>query len=172
MAAQYGEKASGDLGMSQVSSEKKGSPGDISPPVGSIHESSDQLQRHLSNRQLQLIAIGGSIGTGLFVSIGTGLARGGPASLFLGYTIYSCFLAAVNNCAAEMVTYMPVSSSFLRMASKWVDDSFGFMAGWNFFLYEAFLIPFEISALSLVIGFWSDNVPIYAVCLGCIVCYA
>lgn len=137
-----------------------------------VQENADQLQRHLGNRQIQLIAVGGSIGTGLFVSIGTGLSRGGPASLFLGYTIYSIFLAMVNNGIAEMVVYMPVSSSFLRMAGKWVDESFGFMAGWNFFLYEAFLIPFEISALNLVITFWTDKVPIAAICVGCIVLYA
>lgn len=137
-----------------------------------VSESADQLQRHLSNRQIQLIAVGGSIGTALFVSIGTGLTRGGPGSLFIGYTIYSLFLAMVNNCVAEMVVYMPVSSSFLRMAGKWVDESFGFMAGWNFFLYEAFLIPFEISALNLVITFWTDKVPVAAICIACIVLFA
>lgn len=137
-----------------------------------VAENADQLQRHLGNRQIQLIAVGGAIGTALFVSIGTGLARGGPGSLFIAYTIYSFFLAMVNNGMAEMCVYMPVSSSFLRMAGRWVDESFGFMAGWNFFLYESFLIPFEISALNLVIGYWSDNVPVPAVCVGCIVLYA
>lgn len=137
-----------------------------------VQENADQLQRHLGNRQIQLIAVGGSIGTALFVSIGTGLTRGGPANLFLGYTIYACFLAMVNNGMAEMVVYMPVASSFLRMAGKWVDESFGFMAGWNFFLYEAFLIPFEISALNLVITFWTDKVPVPAICIACIILYA
>ncbi|RYP66720.1 hypothetical protein DL769_005952 [Monosporascus sp. CRB-8-3] len=146
---------------------------DIGPQgdVVVVQDNADELQRHLGNRQIQLIAIGGSIGTALFVSIGTGLTRGGPGSLFLGYTIYAIFLAMVNNCIAEMCVYMPVSSSFLRMAGKWVDESFGFMAGWNFFLYEAFLIPFEISALNLVITFWTDKVPVAAICIACIVLY-
>jgi yeast amino acid transporter len=139
----------------------------------SIHEGEEgsQLQRHLGMRQIQLIAVGGSIGTALFVSIGTGLARGGPVSLFLAYTIYSCFVAMVNNSMAEMCIYMPISSSFLRMAGRWVDDAFGFMAGWNFFFYEAFLIPFEISALNLIIKFWTDKVPVPAVCCACIILY-
>ncbi|RYP17695.1 hypothetical protein DL765_004373 [Monosporascus sp. GIB2] len=137
-----------------------------------VRDNADQLQRHLGNRQIQLIAVGGSIGTALFVSIGTGLTRGGPGSLFIGYTIYAMFLGMVNNGMAEMCVYMPVSSSFLRMAGKWVDESFGFMAGWNFFLYEAFLIPFEISALNLVITFWTDKVPVAAICVGCIILYA
>ena len=55
-------------------------------------DNADQLQRRLGNRQIQLIAIGGSIGTALFVSIGGALAKGGPGSLFIAYTLYSCVL--------------------------------------------------------------------------------
>ncbi|KAL0932495.1 amino acid permease [Colletotrichum truncatum] len=135
-------------------------------------QNSDQLQRHLTNRHIQLIAIGGSIGTALFVSIGTGLQRGGPASLLIGYIIHSVMVGMVNNCLAEMCVYMPVTGSFIRMAGKWVDEAFGFMSGWNFFLYEAFLIPFEISALNLVLTFWRDDIPVAAVCVACIVLYA
>jgi amino acid transporter len=71
-----------------------------------------------------------------------------------------------------MSTLMPVSGGFIRLAGHWVDDAFGFMAGWNFFFYEALLIPFEITALSLVLSFWSDNIPTAAVCAACIVLYA
>ncbi|TKA83951.1 hypothetical protein B0A55_00184 [Friedmanniomyces simplex] len=108
-----------------------------------LFENADQLRRRLGNRQIQLIAIGGSIGTALF----------GPGSLFLAYLIYSCMLALVNNCMAEMTILMPVSGGFIRMAGHWVDDALGFMAGWNFFFYEALLIPFEITALNSVLGF-------------------
>lgn len=52
------------------------------------------------------------------------------------------------------------------MASKWVDESWGFWLGWNFFLYEAVLIPWEISALNLVLTFWRDDIPVAAVCAG------
>jgi amino acid transporter len=103
---------------------------------GVVHDNADHLQRRLGNRQIQLIAIGGSIGTALFVSIGGGLARGGPASLLLAYAIYSCFLALVNNCIAEMTILYPVEGGFIRLAGKFVDEAVGFMAGWNFFLYE------------------------------------
>lgn len=70
---------------------------------------SSQLQRRLGNRQIQLIAIGGSIGTAVFVSISAGPANGGPASLFLAYTLYSCIVGLVNSSMAEMATFMPVS---------------------------------------------------------------
>ncbi|KAK0272058.1 hypothetical protein LTR35_010329 [Friedmanniomyces endolithicus] len=108
-----------------------------------LFENADQLRRRLGNRQIQLIAIGGSIGTALF----------GPGSLFLAYFIYSCMLGLVNNCMAEMTILMPVSGGFIRMAGHWVDDALGFMAGWNFFFYEALLIPFEVTALNSVLGF-------------------
>ncbi|KAH8897309.1 histidine permease [Thozetella sp. PMI_491] len=132
----------------------------------------DQLKRHLGNRHIQLIAIGGSIGTALFVSISSGLIEGGPGSLLLGYIIYSVLLAMVNNCMAEMAVYMPISGSFIRFAGKWVDPAFGFMAGWNFFLYEAGMIPYEISAINLLLTFWRDDVPVWAVCLVCVILYA
>lgn len=132
----------------------------------------DQLQRHLGNRQVQLIAIGGSIGTALFVSIGNGLYKGGPGSLFIAFVLYCGLMGCINNSMAEMSTYMPVTGGFIRMAGKWVDESFGFMVGWNFFIYEAVLIPFEITALNLVLSFWRDDIPVAAVCAACIVLYA
>ena len=67
---------------------------------------------------------------------------------------------------------MPVSGGFIRLAGEWVDDAWGFMAGWNFFIYEALLIPFEITALCTVLSFWSDNIPYGAVIAAAIVLYA
>ena len=99
---------------------------------GFISDHADNLQRRLNNRQIQLIAIGGSIGTALFVSIGTGLYNGGAGNLLIAYTIQSCVLAMVNNSIAEMSTAYPVSGGFIRLAGKWVDDALGFMVGWNF----------------------------------------
>jgi amino acid transporter len=143
---------------------------DQSSDVGLV-DNVDGLHRRLSNRQIQWIAIGGSIGTALFVSIAWGLYEGGPGSLFIGFLIYSCMLALVNSSMAEMAIFMPVSGGFVRQSGKWVDDAFGFTVGWNFFLYEAILIPFEISALNVVLTYWSDNIPLAAICAACIVLY-
>ncbi|QSZ29196.1 hypothetical protein DSL72_003707 [Monilinia vaccinii-corymbosi] len=121
---------------------------------GLVLQNVDDLKRRLSGRQIQMVTIGGSIGTALFVSIGSGLIQAGPGSLLIAFTLYSCFVGLVNNCMAEMSVFMPVSGSFVRMGSKWVDEAFGFMLGWNFFFFEAILIPWEISALSLVLTFW------------------
>jgi amino acid transporter len=138
---------------------------------GEVHENSDDLQRHLGNRQIQLIAIGGSIGTALFVSIGGALNKAGPLGILMAYTFQSCVMALVNNSMAEMAVYMPVSGGFVRMAGKWVDEALGFAAGYNFFFYEALLIPFEITALNLVLSFWRDDIPVWAVCIAVIILY-
>ena len=112
------------------------------------------------------------IGTALFVSIGGALNKGGPLGILLAYTGYSCIIALVNNAMAEMASFMPVSGGFIRMAGHWVDESLGFMAGWNFFFYEALLIPFEITALNIVLRYWRDDIPVAAVCAAVIVLYA
>ena len=130
------------------------------------------LQRRLGNRQIQLVAIGGSIGTAIFVTIGDALRKSGPGGLLLAFLIYNAMLAMVNNSMAEMSTYMPVSGGFIYMAGKWVDDALGFMVGWNFFLYEAIMIPFEITAINMVLSFWRNDIPPAAVCVACIVIYA
>ncbi|KAH6989320.1 amino acid permease/ SLC12A domain-containing protein [Ilyonectria sp. MPI-CAGE-AT-0026] len=151
-------------------------PGSPDLIAGQARDNADGLHRLLNNRQIQLIAVGGSIGTALFVSIGGGLAKGGPGSLFIAYTMYSLVLALVNNSIAEMSTFMPVSGGFIRLAGHWVDEALGFTAGWNFFFYEAILIPFEITALNLVLSFWNSDItnpgPTAGVCAGVIVCYA
>ncbi|KAE8413239.1 amino acid permease/ SLC12A domain-containing protein [Aspergillus pseudocaelatus] len=132
---------------------------------------SHQLLRRLNNRQIQLIAIGGSIGTGLFVTIGSGLHAAGPAGLLLAFIFYCFFVALVNNGMAEMITQYPVAGGFIRLAGHFVGDAFGFMAGWNYFIYEALVIPFEIGSMAIMIQHWNEDAPIWAVCLGCIILY-
>jgi amino acid transporter len=73
---------------------------------------------------------------------------------------------------AEMVTFLPISSPFIRFAGRFVDDAFGVAAGWNFFVFEAALVPFEIVACNVIIGFWSDVVPTGAIIAIVIVLYA
>ncbi|KAK5081410.1 general amino acid permease agp2, partial [Cryomyces antarcticus] len=60
---------------------------------------------------------------------------------------------------AEMVTYLPISSPFIRFAGRYVDDAFGVAAGYNFFIFEAMLVPFEITACNVIIHYWSNVVP-------------
>lgn len=129
------------------------------------------LHRTLGNRQIQLIAIGGSIGTAIFVTIGLALSNSGPGNLLIAFVLHNIVLACVNSCIAEMTVFMPVGGGFIRLASKWVDDAWGFMAGWNFFFYEVLNIPYEITAIHAVLSFWRDDIPVTAVCVACIILY-
>ncbi|CAG8955995.1 hypothetical protein HYFRA_00008851 [Hymenoscyphus fraxineus] len=123
----------------------------------------DSTHRQLRPRHIQLIGIGGTIGTAIFVQIGRGLLNGGPGSLFLAFLIWCTFILAMTKCAAEMVTYNPISSPFIRFAGRYVDEAFGVAAGYNFFIFQAALVPWEIVACNLIIHYWSDAVPTGAV---------
>ncbi|KAK1138668.1 general amino acid permease agp2 [Aspergillus melleus] len=129
----------------------------------SIKPAYDHTHRKLKPRHIQLIGIGGTIGTALYVQIGKSLGKGGPGSLFLAFVIWCSVILAITVCLAEMVTYLPISSPFIRFASRYVDESFGMAAGWNFFVFEAAMVPFEITACSMIINYWSDAVPVAAI---------
>jgi amino acid permease len=72
----------------------------------------------------------------------------------------------------EMVTYLPISSPFIRFAGRYVDEAFGFAAGYNFFVFEAALVPFEIVACNVIIQYWSSAVPVGVIIAIVIVLYA
>ncbi|KAI1407396.1 amino acid permease/ SLC12A domain-containing protein [Hypoxylon sp. FL1857] len=137
-----------------------------------IASDSDGTHRKLKSRHIQLIGIGGTIGTALYVSIGQGLLDGGPGSLFIAFSLWCTVILAITMCMAEMVTYLPISSPFIRFAGRYVDEAFGFAAGWNFFVFEAALVPFEVTACNVVIHYWSDIVPAGAIIAIVLVLYA
>lgn len=92
-----------------------------------------ETKRGLSPRHVQLMAIGGSIGTGLFVGIGSVLSQAGPLSLILGYLfwgilfIWPCYL-----CVAEMCAYLPIRGTIFELASRFVDPALGFASRYPF----------------------------------------
>lgn len=115
--------------------------GDVKPAYGTGLERRAQFEtkRGLSPRHVQLMAIGGSIGTGLFVGIGSVLSDAGPLSLVLGYLfwgvlfIWPCYL-----CVAEMCAYLPVRGTIFELASRFVDPALGFSMGWTYFFAGPF----------------------------------
>lgn len=107
----------------------------------------------------------------LFVQMGSALPKGGPAGLFIAFILWGAVMSAVNECFAEMVTYLPVPSPFIRFGSEWVDSALGFAMAWNFFLNMAFLVPFEIVAMNIMITFWTDKVPVVAIIVAMMVLY-
>ncbi|KAL8277353.1 hypothetical protein RQP46_010193 [Phenoliferia psychrophenolica] len=97
-----------------------------------------------------------TIGTGLFVGAGGALASGGPAGIFLGYSIMGLVVYTMMVALGEMCTLYPVSGAFTHYAARFVDPALGFAMGWNYWYSYAITLPAEISAAALVIGFWSS----------------
>ncbi|KAI9736211.1 MAG: hypothetical protein M1834_001096 [Cirrosporium novae-zelandiae] len=132
----------------------------------------DHTRRKLKPRHIQLIGIAGTIGTALFVNIGKGLLNGGPGSLFIAFTLWCPVILLVTFCMSEMVTYLPISSPFIRFADRYVDEAFGVAAGYNFFLFQASLVPYEITVCNTIIHYWTDKIPVVAVVAIFLVLYA
>ena len=106
---------------------------DTSPGVLIDHNTVDneygRTVRGLSPRHVQLMAIGGSIGTGLFVGIGGVLSKAGPLSVVLGYLIWGVFFVwPCNLCVAEMCSYLPIRGSIFELAARFVDPALGMFA--------------------------------------------
>ena len=85
------------------------------------------------------------------------LYRGGPAFLLLAFAIWCIPILCITVSTAEMVCFMPVSSPFLRLATKCVDDSLAVMASWNFWFLECVQIPYEIVTVNTIIHYWRDD---------------
>lgn len=123
-------------------------------------ETYSETHRGLKSRHVQLIALGGCIGTGLFVGSGTILARSGPGSLFVAYCIMSFVIWSVMNALGEMTTYLPIRGAAPTLyVHRFADPSTAFATGWNYWYSYAFLVPSEITAAAIVVEYWTDKVP-------------
>lgn len=125
--------------------------------VGTTHKQG-HLQRDLRSRHMQMIAIGGAIGAGLFVGSGGALHKGGPASLVIGYIIIGFMLLLTNMCLAEMAVLYPVNGAFYTYIVRFVDPSWGFACGWEYALSWLTVLPFELIAASKTIEFWRTDI--------------
>lgn len=157
--------------MSQISSDSKQPQLDsndtrtFSPNAnedGIQHNSADLLARKLSARQVQMIAIGGTIGTGLFLGTGKSLATGGPASMLISYIIVGIIVFNTMLALGEMAAFMPIAGSFCTFAGRFVDDAFGFALTWNYWFNDAVSMASDLTALQLVFQYWNTNFPGWA----------
>lgn len=115
------------------------------------------LARKLKGRHLQMIAIGGSIGTGLFVGSGSALAHGGPASLLIAFCLIGVMLYCTVHALGEMAVLFPVAGSFSAYSTRFLDPAWGFAMGWNYALQWLVILPLEIVSATLTIEFWNHG---------------
>ncbi|CUM68250.1 uncharacterized protein PRCAT00005971001 [Priceomyces carsonii] len=137
--------------------EKKDTESIHSRSTTSTSQSINQLHRSLRGRHVQLLGIGATIGSALFVAIGRALAEGGPLNLLLGFVIWSIPILFITLSTAEMVSYMPITSPFVRLAGRCCDRALEVMTAWNFWFLCCAQIPFEITALNTILHFWRDD---------------
>lgn len=116
------------------------------------------LARKLKGRHLQMIAIGGSIGTGLFVASGKALAQGGPASLLIAYTLIGTMLYCTVHALGEMAVLFPVAGSFSAYSTRFLDPAWGFTMGWNYAMQWLVILPLEIVAASITVDYWPSGI--------------
>ncbi|KFZ08031.1 hypothetical protein V502_09591 [Pseudogymnoascus sp. VKM F-4520 (FW-2644)] len=128
-------------------------------PEYNLTHGQNQLERGLKSRHIQFLALGGAIGTGLFVGSGGILADTGPAPLFMAYLSMMGVVWCVMNNLAEMVTYLPMKGiSVPYFVDRFVDPSLSFAAGWNYWYAYAMLVAAEASAAAIVLDYW--NAPV------------
>lgn len=125
------------------------------------------LRRGLGQRHIQMIALAGTIGTGLFLGSGGAIASGGPVGAFMGYLFVGIFVSGVVLSVAEMAALVPLSGGVIRHAEYFFDPALSFAQGWNTVYSTCMSLPAEITAAAVLIDFWSTlNNGIWITILG------
>ncbi|WOE33035.1 MULTISPECIES: amino acid permease [unclassified Acinetobacter] len=120
---------------------------------------SAHLKRKLSARHLNMIAIGGSIGTGLFLASGETIANAGPGGALLAYCLIGIMIYFLMTSLGELATHNPTSGAFFTYGTKYVDGGFGFALGWNYWYNWAITVAFELVAVQFIMKFWFPDLP-------------
>ncbi len=119
----------------------------------------EKLQRKLGARHLNMIAIGGSIGTGLFLASGSTIANAGPGGALLAYSLIGIMIYFLMTSLGELATHTPTSGAFFTYGSRYVEEGFGFALGWNYWYNWAITVAFELVAVQFIMKFWFPDVP-------------
>ncbi len=112
------------------------------------------LKRDLKSRHLTMIALGGAIGTGLFLASGSAISQAGPGGALVAYGLVALVVYLLMTSLGEMSTYAPVTGAFNKYSEKYVDPAFGFAMGWNYWFNWAITIASELLAAGFLMQFW------------------
>ncbi|KAL9594834.1 MAG: hypothetical protein Q9219_006798 [cf. Caloplaca sp. 3 TL-2023] len=127
----------------------------VDPSANDAAPYSAPLHRKLKSRHIQMIAIAGIIGPGLFVGSGNALHLAGPGGVLISFSLVGIIVFFVMQALGEVATLIPVSGSFTEYASRFVDDSLSFALGWAYWYLWVTVLANELNAISLVIRYWA-----------------
>lgn len=113
------------------------------------------LKKDLKARHLAFIALGGGIGTGLFIGSGSKLYQGGPGSIIIDYTLMGFMVLTVLFALGELASLFPMPGAFSAYATRFVDPALGFAVGYNYLMNWLATFPLEFTAATIVIGYWN-----------------
>ncbi|KAM0752661.1 hypothetical protein T439DRAFT_286816 [Meredithblackwellia eburnea MCA 4105] len=117
-------------------------------------EGGQQLQRQLKSRHVQMMSIGGVIGTGLFLGTANALRNGGPLGLLLGYGVLGTVCWAIMVSLGEMIAHLPIPGGHITLAGRFVDEAFSLAMGYN---YWTVVLPAELNAAAVLISYWNNS---------------
>ncbi|RSZ27011.1 amino acid permease [Acinetobacter bereziniae] len=123
-----------------------------------MNQSSPQLKRGLKNRHIQLIAMGGAVGTGLFLGSAQVIQSAGP-SIILGYAIVGLIAFLIMRQMGEMIVEEPVAGSFSYFSQKYWGRFPGFLSGWNYWVVYILVAMTELTAIAKYIHYWWPHIP-------------
>ncbi len=125
----------------------------------------EELARGLNERHIQLIAIGGAIGVGLFLGSAQAIQTAGPA-LILAYAIGGLMIFFVMRALGELALYKPVAGSFSTYATEFVAPWAGFVTGWNYWFMWVVTGMAEITAVGVYTRYWFPDIPQWVPAFG------
>lgn len=116
------------------------------------------LRRGLTNRNIQMIALGGAIGTGLFYGSSDSISLAGP-SVLVAYFVAGAVIFLVVRALCEMSVHEPVAGAFSHFAYKYWSPRAGFVSGWNYWFNYVAVSMAELSVVGIYINYWLSDVP-------------
>lgn len=125
-------------------------------------ETENGMVRGLQNRHVQLIAIAGTIGTGLFLGAGRSLSLTGP-SIILVYMLTGAFMYLMMRAIGEMLYMDPDQHTFINFITKYLGKGWGYFSGWSYWVSLIFLGMAEITAVSNYVQLWFPNWPAWQI---------
>jgi amino acid transporter, AAT family len=123
-----------------------------------MSQTESHLARNLRNRHIQLIALGGTIGVGLFLGSAQAIHKAGPA-LILTYVVAGVAIFFIMRALGELLTYRPVAGSFATYADEFCGPFAGFVTGWSYWFMWVLTAMAELTAIGVYVRFWLPAVP-------------